>query len=362
MQRKRLFNHLAFWMFFYCIGVYNELFLSVSFLSDPTPGMAIRGIIAQLCLMLVKVPAVYYGLYRFIPLWLKSYSGKRIYLEAGLMVILFLLLYRIMIHFVIWSYVYESAPGTISVFSYVARLFYSLLDIFQIVGIAVAIKLFKLRLSASAKEKELLKQKHESEMAQLKAQLNPHFLFNALNSIYALARNRSELAPEAVMRLSKLLRYMVYESNKQLTAIDEELKIIKDYIALQQLRFSTGIQLHYKEDIDNNAEQIPPLLLLPLIENAYKYGTGMHTEPGLIEFSITLKKGHLHLYLANTIVADSMQQNPQKGIGLKNLNRQLELTYRDFSLEHGKKDKDFVVNLSINLLSYAGYELFDSGR
>lgn len=362
MQYKRLLTHLGFWMFFYCIGVYNELFLSASFLSDPSPEMALRGFIAQFCLLTVKVPAVYYVLYRFIPLWVRASSNKTMYIEGILVVGLFLVMYRLIIHFVIWPYVYESAPANIPVFSFVARLFYSLLDIFQIVGIAAAIKLFKLRLSAVAKEKELVKQKLESEMNQLKAQLNPHFLFNTLNSIYVLARNRSELASEAVMRLSKLLRYMVYESNKQLTGIEEELKIIKDYMELQQLRFVNGINLKYMEEIDNKAEQIPPLLLLPIIENAYKFGTGLSTDPGNIVISIVVLKGHFHLRAINTIVAEPMNQKAQKGIGLRNLQRQLELTYNDFKLEYGIKGKDFVVNLSINLSSYAGFELFDSRR
>jgi len=349
-------------MFFYCIGVYNELFLSASFLSDPSPGLALRGFIAQLCLLAVKVPAVYYVLLRFIPLWVKPSSNKSMYIEGGLVVLLLLAMYRLIIHFVIWPYVYESSPDHIPVFSFVARLFYSLLDIFQIVGIAAAIKLFKLRLSAVAKEKKLIKQKLESEMNQLKAQLNPHFLFNTLNSIYVLARNKSDLAPESVMRLSKLLRYMVYESNKQLTGIEEELKIIKDYMELQQLRFANGINLKYKEEIDNKSEQIPPLMLLPLIENAYKFGTGLSTEPGNIVISIVVLKGHFHLRAINTIVAEPMNQKTQKGIGLRNLQRQLELTYSDFKLEYGIKGKDFVVNLSINLSSYAGFELFDSRR
>ncbi len=362
MQIKRILQHICFWLLFYLIGIYTELFLSPSFFNEPSIELAIECFTAQFCILFVKIVGVYYTLLLFIPRWIKRTNRTKLYLESVVVLILLLILYRLVIHLIIWPFIYHNTPREMPMVTYIARLFYSLVDISQIVGIAAAIKLFKLRMAALKSEKELIKQKLESELLHLKAQINPHFLFNALNSVYSLSRTDSALASETIVRLSKILRYMLYESEKQLTSVEDELKILKEYIDLQQLRFGKGVNIDYKENIDNKAELIPPLILLPLIENAYKHGSGSVTMPSTIDVNIELKKSTIVVMVKNTITTESIVNKETKGIGLANIKRQLELLFRDFKFDYHSEGEYFFVNLRIELSTYAGFELFNSRR
>ncbi len=358
---KRIGLHLGFWLLFFGMGLYNELFLSSSFLTHPTSELAIQGTLAQLCLLSVKILTTYYFLYLFIPRWVKLDKRIRLYVEAFFVLCLSLLVYRVLMHFVIWTHIYHDEHGKIGAFEYLARLFYSLFDILLVVGIASAIKLFKLRISAMKNEKELTRQKLETEMQHLKAQVNPHFLFNCLTSIYSLAKINSDLTPDSIMRLSKILRYVLYESEKKMTSLEEELKIIEDYTELQKLRFGSRIKLEIVREIDNSLELVPPLLILPLLENAFKHGAGnTSSDPAFILMKIELKKKKLHVMIENTISTISVNEEKDKGIGLSNVTRRLELQFREFEFIHGKKEGKFIVNLNVDLSTYAGFELFDS--
>jgi LytS/YehU family sensor histidine kinase len=264
-----------------------------------------------------------------------------------------------MIQQVIWKHVYHETQQVPPV-QIIARFFYSLLDLLQVVAIAAAIKLFRLRIDALKNEKILVQEKLQSEMLHLKSQINPHFLFNSLNSIYSLTRSRSDVAPETVMRLSKILRYMLYETASKTASIEDELKIIDDYIELQKLRFSSTIIVKSTKSIDSNSSQIAPLLLLPLIENAFKHSSSNGVSQ--IDFKIELVKNQLSVRIKNPVGAPSVKLNGEEGIGLQNIQRQLELLYRDYSFHHSIEENIFVADLQINLSSYAGYELFDSRR
>ena len=115
-------------------------------------------------------------------------------------------------------------------------------------------------------------EKQEAELNYLKSQTNPHFLFNTLNNIYSLARDKSDLAPESILRLSKILRFMLYETGGNFIAIEQELKIISDYIALEKLRYDESLRINFNHDIEDMKQALPPLLLIPLVENAFKHG------------------------------------------------------------------------------------------
>ena len=115
-------------------------------------------------------------------------------------------------------------------------------------------------------------EKQEAELNYLKSQTNPHFLFNTLNNIYSLARDKSDLAPESILRLSKILRFMLYETGGEYIAIEQELKIINDYIALEKLRYDDSLHINFNYDIEDMKQPLPPLLLIPLVENAFKHG------------------------------------------------------------------------------------------
>jgi two-component system LytT family sensor kinase len=359
MNKKRLALHVLFWLGQYSISLYNELYLSVSFSLHPTLELLVQSVVAVFFLLLIKMAAAYYILYALIPRWIKHPAKIPLYLEGAGIILLAALCLRITMHYIVWPWIYEEAGPVLTPLQITARFFYSLLDLLQVAGLASAIRLFKLRIHAINQEKILVQEKLRSEMLHLKAQLNPHFLFNAINSIYSLARTQSPATPDAVMQLSKILRYLLYETEQKTIALSEELNTLQDYIELQQLRFSGRLSLQLEKEIDDHTAAIAPMLLLPLVENAYKHGS---EEGGTIRLRVALQKQQFSFAVSNPTSGIPFKNKGEEGIGLPNIKRRLELTYRHFSLETSTKENTFKAELKIDLAGYAGLELFDHRR
>ncbi len=151
-----------------------------------------------------------------------------------------------------------------------ASYFYAMMIVSVPCGAALAIKLFNINLEQRETQNQIVRQKLETELRFLKAQTNPHFLFNTLNNIYALARKKSEHTADVVLKLSKLLRFMLYESQKQSVSIGEEVQILEDYMELEKIRYPGKLSLKFNKSIDDMSQTIPPLILLPFLENAFK--------------------------------------------------------------------------------------------
>jgi len=199
---------------------------------------------------------------------------------------------------------------------------------------------------------QLLIEKQEAELNYLKSQTNPHFLFNTLNNIYSLTRDKSDLAPESILRLSKILRFMLYETSGSSISIDQELKIIADYIALEKLRYDDTLVVNFNHSIDNNAQTLPPLLLMPLVENAFKHGVSETRDLPFVEITLSVIEQQLLFKVKNSTETNTSNENLKENIGLANLRRQLELLYKDYHLAVEKNDNSFSVTLTINLKSH----------
>lgn len=215
-------------------------------------------------------------------------------------------------------------------------------------GIAIAIKLIRLNIKQKVASQELLKRKLEIELQFLKAQTNPHFLFNTLNNIYALARKNSDKTPDVILKLSNMLRYMLYETTSENIAIENEIKIIDDYIEIEKLRYSSRLSIEFHKEIDNYKEKIAPLLLLPFVENAFKHGAGESRFESFIIIDLQLINGHLHFEIKNS-KEESFENEINENIGLYNIKRQLELIYPDHELIIENAESEFKVKLTINL-------------
>lgn len=359
LKQRRVFIHVGFWLTYFSVIIFNELYLSSSFLEDPSSKWITKAILSQLLLLVIKIAAVYYVIYSFISRWIKAEKKINLAIEGTIVFCLFLLAYRAAMHFIIWPYIYEE-PGKIHALSMVARYLYSLLDILQVVGIASAVKLFRLRIAAIKNEKLLQQEKFTSELLHLKAQINPHFLFNSLNSIFSLSRIQSDKTPDMVLKLSNILRYMLYESEKKMANIEDELKIINDYIDLQLMRYGDKVKVIKEIVINDAGVQITPLIILPLIENCFKHGISGSQEISTINYKMNLDENILSVQTKNILSKESVVPEKKEGIGLVNIKRQLELLYRDYSLNFFEKENYFIVDLKIKLTSYAGSELFDS--
>jgi two-component system LytT family sensor kinase len=205
-------------------------------------------------------------------------------------------------------------------------------------------------------------EKQEAELNYLKSQTNPHFLFNTLNNIYSLARDKSDLAPESILRLSKILRYMLYEAGGAYIAIEQELKIISDYIALEQLRYDDSLRINFNYDIEDMKQALPPLLLIPLVENAFKHGVSETRNSPFVDIHISVNKRQLTLTIKNSAETFPGEGNVRENIGLSNLRRQLELLYTDYHLSVQQNGYVFTAILKINLASHVKNEMHHHRR
>lgn len=201
------------------------------------------------------------------------------------------------------------------------------------------------------KNNQLRIEKKEAELNYLKSQTNPHFLFNTLNNIYSLARDKNDLAPESILRLSKILRFMLYETGGDTIAIDDELKIMIDYIALEKLRYDDSLLVTLNTDIENSKQPLPPLLLIPLVENAFKHGVSETRSRPFVDINLAVKQQQLLFIVKNSIDETATVQEVKENIGLSNLRKQLALLYKEYDLSVGQENTVFTSVLKINLTS-----------
>ncbi|GAB3162751.1 sensor histidine kinase [Telluribacter humicola] len=207
---------------------------------------------------------------------------------------------------------------------------------------------YKLRQAAQ----QLRIEKQQAELNYLKSQTNPHFLFNTLNNIYALSRDKSDRAPESILRLSKILRFMLYETSGAYIPIEQELKIINDYIALEQLRYDESLRVNFSYDVEDQRQSLPPLLLIPLVENAFKHGVSETRGEPYVDIHLSVRQRQLDFVVKNSSEANPDERGVKENIGLSNLRRQLEILYTDYKLSVVQGTAEFTATLHINLASY----------
>lgn len=198
-------------------------------------------------------------------------------------------------------------------------------------------------------QQEKQKERLKSELSFLRSQISPHFIFNILNSIVYLIRSKSDLAESVTLKLSDLMRYMLYESENNQIPLEKEILYVENYIELQKVRFEDDVEIRYKLDGNNHGQIIEPMLLIPFVENAFKHGVGMVLEPTIdIDFKITEKD--LYFAVRNKISNEMAEdKDDSSGIGLKNVQRRLELLYPDsHQLEIRKENGWFIVTLRLS--------------
>ena len=189
--------------------------------------------------------------------------------------------------------------------------------------------------------------KIQSELSYLKAQINPHFLFNTLNSIYALSLMKSDLTPKAILKLSSLMRYTVTESEKNEITIEQEINYLEDYIELQKIRIDNNSSIQFKISIENKSFKIAPMILIPFVENAFKYGINPAKEAN-IKVEITQKENELEFYCFNEIIFSDLKTIEKTGTGIKNTNKRLESIYgSNQQLTINETEDTFIVKLKI---------------
>ena len=350
---KRRSLHIAFWLAY----VTEDVTLIYLWDKDLHKGIStghqvIFAILNSLSSLIPKLLFVYYVLYYSLPKLLNNKRDRKKYIAQLLLaLIMTTILYRVIAVFFLSPVIYKGSVNFGPFFS--GRWFLQMFaDIGFASGLAIMIKQFRLQLAGKEKEKNLIRDKLETELKFLRNQTNPHFLFNTLNNIYALARKKSDETADVVMKLSKLLRFMLYETKNEQIRISDEIKILDDYIELEKLRYNDRLTISFLREIDNENEQIAPLLLIPFVENAFKHGASENRFESFINLEMTLQDGILEFNIENTKEQNGRKINDEN-IGLTNVRRQLELLYKEHEVSIKCEDTMFKVFLKINLRQYA---------
>ena len=348
---KRVLLHMAFWIIYLFQNVLLIFLLNTTRLQATTPKNLLLSFENCFVLLLPKLMFTYFILYVTLNKILRDRFKKKEALYSVFALLATLLLYRGLAVFFIDPIIYGWDSPTSSFF-YPLAFPVALMDIGFVSGAAIALKQIRQQLRRAKVEQLLVKEKLETELKYLRNQTNPHFLFNTLNNIYALARKKSDDTADAVMKLSKLLRFMLYDAAKPLISIDDEIRMLEDYIDLEKIRYNDKLTVSFLKDISDEQELISPLLLLPFVENAFKHGASESRFISFIHIEMKLHDGILKFSVKN-----SKENNSCKcagaTIGLNNVKRQLELLYIEYDMQVLNETSVFIVLLTINLKSYA---------
>ncbi len=201
------------------------------------------------------------------------------------------------------------------------------------------------RIKARQREKDRIAENLKTELSLLRSQVSPHFMFNVLNNMVALARKKSDLLEPSLMKLSQLLRYMLYETHERVP-LQKEVEYLQSYIDLQQQRFGKTVEVKAAFDIGQGSHSIEPMLLIPYVENAFKHGVSMIQDPS-IEIILKVETNQLDFRVRNKFRPEGEEiKDEASGIGMANVERRLKLLYPG---KHRREDPWFDVHLQIDL-------------
>ncbi len=253
----------------------------------------------------------------------------------------------------IWAYLLAAIGLIISIFLFntlIAIVFFKnqyvprtgpTFQLLFFLAISTAYRLISDNLKSEQAKKDQETEKLKSELSFLRSQISPHFIFNVLNSIVSLSRRKPERVEPVVVKLSDLMRYMLYESDDTKVAIEREVQYLRAYIELQQLRFGDDIKINFHDRHLAESQSIEPMLLIPFVENAFKHGVGMIQNP-TIDIDLHTEKNRLIFEVKNKVNRQFREvKDEASGIGLANVKRRLELLYPDNHQLTIKDEADF---------------------
>jgi len=339
--------HLLFWILYYILEVYLDFYWSRYQFPDFQWQIRLQNtLMLELGYLLIKIPLAYTLLYVYEKSCLIAVFKYILYIFT---VITAVLAHRFLTHYIIYPYIYgvteildgKQVSGFIN--GYVA--FNSFMDLIFMVGLIFGVEITRQKNLLKDQISQLKSEKLDQELSMLKAQINPHFLFNTLNNIYGMALKKADETPDVILQLSKVMRYNMYEAAEKNISIAKDIENIKDFIQIQKIRHRQ-LTVNFIEDIDNPSQEISPLILIQFVENAFKHGVSESLGEAFITVDIRLKNGILTYFIEN-----SKQESPHAHstkIGLKNIRRQLELLYPKHTLSVEDQNNRYIVTLTID--------------
>lgn len=285
--------------------------------------------------ILLDMIIVYLNLYLLMPRFFQRKKVGPYLFLTGLSVLL-----NALIFFWVESKFYYYEEGILSVYISV------IISTLSILGTAIGLKLMKNQVLQAEQREKLTIEKNKIELRALKNQINPHFLFNVLNTVYVQTQVDPEGAKDTVMHLADLLRYQIYDtSEKDLTALSGEIEFLKNYMKLESLR-REFMEVTWALEVDEENALLPPFLLLPIIENAIKHSKSTDGTKEKIEISISIRERQLRLLCKNT---KGNIEHDKGGIGIETLKKRLSLLYPDrHDTRFEEKDGIFIAELAID--------------
>lgn len=224
-----------------------------------------------------------------------------------------------------------------------------LIDINTAMTIPLILELFRMWYNNKKHTEELEKQKLSAELQYLKNQINPHFFFNTLNNLYSLTLKKSEKAPQMILKLSEIMRYMLIDANHEKVSLENEIDYLNNYINIQKLRFAENSDIQFVVKGLSDKIFIPPLLFIPFVENAFKHGLSKDLKTGFIKIELEVKNKKIEFRVSN----NKPEFNPKTentGIGLINIKKRLELLFPDkYSMHINENSSVFEIYLSISM-------------
>ena len=342
IHRHRVFLlHLSFWFVYISFLLYQINFHQRRH-EEYEWGNVIIFASVQLAFTLV---ITYLNYFYFLPRFLVRKNIARYILEF---LIPFAALITLRVHlqrYLIDGYTYQSGY------------FYSTLYIVQTISITLFIVIFvgMLRFAVDwfefeAKKKEVENERLTAELNFLKAQINPHFLFNTLNNLYYLVFTKSDNATEVIAKLSQMMRYMIYESNHPKVHLKKEIDYMQNYIDLERMRLNGEVPIKLSIHGDTHQTMIAPLILITFLENAFKHGVSTTSSGAWVNICLHLEGNQCTYTVENSKPASQPQTSSKSGIGLRNVERRLELSYPDqYLLQTENLPDRYKVQLKITL-------------
>ena len=359
----RFRRHLLFWSA-WCIYLMVTYLIPTNWipawnLRGPMPhvekyGLALsffRILFSAGLLTLVHMALVYGILYFILPRYLsknKNWIITTCLLLVLICVIAFINYFNFVLNFYISTRVgyFSAMPGMDFIIRSWGRQI--LFNYPTIVGFALAIKLLKNWYLKQKEAAQVAREKINAELQLLKAQVHPHFLFNTLNNIYSFIINDSPVATEAIKKLSTLLRYIIYECNQPLVKLEKELRMIRDYIDLEKIRYGESFNMSLQIQGNASNKMICPLLLIPFLENSFKHGASQMLTHPWVNLEIVIEDENLYFNLSNSKPMLTGEKTITKGLGLSNVKKRLAILYPGtHSLNITEDVMSFTVSLKV---------------
>ena len=338
MNRKKILYNVLLWAGLYLLWliVFQKRTFAFS-----------RTMTVQFCYLLFIAANYYFNVYFTIPSFLYK---KKYVVFASLLVTGIVLTSILRVPLATYLSEHYFAPGRIP--PKPSQLFFdSLINIFLWVVSLVAGKLILDRIRLQKYVDAIERDKIKNELDFLKAQFNPHFLFNSINSIYGNIDKRNSAAREMLLTFSEMLRYQLYDCNTNMISLEKEISYVRNYVALQQTRKPENLSIHLDICGDVNGVMIAPLLFTAFIENAFKYVSHHENKLNEVRISIWTENGHLFFKTFNTKERlNGYTTSNHKGIGITNVKRRLELLYprrHELVINSSESSYEAVLNLQI---------------